>query len=330
MNIRLLMLLITFLTVLTGSQNVSAQEMLNGINLTGAEKIWESPKLSSRQVIEKMKEVKALGYNALRLPLALNFLLHDPQTLPELRKIIRASRKLGLHLVLANFANQLSEENHKGKMEILVKNWAEIIKSLPSNSGRLYIEVANEPSISPDSWKSMVETIVPRLQGIRKDIPLILGATNFNSLFELSRMKPWGFDNIIYTFHFYEPYLFTHQGTLWTGPQNSTLGIPFPFDSGSMPCLDPKAKGTPGEINYRDYEKTGNQIALEDKLGQIAAWAKQNGVKLWCTEYGVTENADTKSRQNYLQATKQVLDQYGISSFVWEYEGNFGIKPLIK
>jgi len=330
MKIRILILLITLAPVFFGVMHSFGQSMLKGINLTGAEKVWETPSLSSRLFIQKLEEVKASGYNAVRIPLALSYLLNDPRTKPELNRIIKAARKLDMHLVLANFGHELSESSSEPKFEMLIENWEEVLKLVPKNPGKLYIEVANEPDLNPNTWYSAVELLVPRLQVIREDIPLIIGAINFNSMFELSRMEPWNFENLIYTFHFYEPFLFTHQGTPWTGSQNSTVGIPFPFDPGAMPALDPEAKGTPGEVNYRDYEKTGNQTALEDKLGQIACWAEINGVRLWCTEYGVTQNADTESRENYLRATKKILEEHGIPGFVWEWEGNFGVKDLIE
>ncbi|GMQ31669.1 glycoside hydrolase family 5 protein [Algoriphagus confluentis] len=275
-----------------------------------------------------MKEAKKAGYSSFRVPLALNYLFQQSHFEKELLKLIEASIQLDSRLILANFNHGLSEKNYSQAIERLYSDWERVLSVVPQNPGNLYFELANEPDLNPDTWYRAVQDLVPRLHKIRKDIPFILGATNFNSLFELSRIQPWSLEGVIYTFHFYEPYLFTHQGTDWTGPQNSTLGIPFPYESSSMPRLDYRAKGTPGEINYRDYEMTGNSVAIQDKIGQIAAWAQINGVQLWCTEYGVTQNADADSRKIYLEEVQKVLSQHQIPGFVWEWEGNFGIKKL--
>ncbi|GAB2492803.1 glycoside hydrolase family 5 protein [Algoriphagus taiwanensis] len=302
--------------------------MPSGINLTGYERVWEEPVFSSRITIKKIKEVKRAGFDAVRIPLALSYLLKQPNFERELRKLAEASIQLDVQVVIANFNHGLSEEDLTQTMETLSQNWERVLQIFPANQGNFYFELANEPELSPDTWYKEVNRLVPRLQQIRKDIPFILGATNFNSLFELSRMQPWSLEGVIYTFHYYEPYLFTHQGTAWTGPQNSTLDIPFPFNPSLMPKIDSRAKGTPGEVNYRDYEKTGNSIAIEDKIGQISSWARRNGVQLWCTEFGVTQNADEISRKNYLEEVQKVLIQHQIPGFVWEWEGNFGIKNL--
>ena len=73
---------------------------------------------------------------------------------------------------------------------------------------------------------------------------------------------------------------------------------------------------------------TGNKIAVLDKISQIAEWADKNGLELWCTEYGVSLNADPDSRKNYLKDVRSVLNQFHFQSFVWEWEGNFGVREL--
>lgn len=306
----------------------NAQNMARGINLTGNERVWEKPEFSSKDLIRKMKEVKKAGFTAVRIPMAMAYLSQQDHFERELKKVAEASIQLDLQLILANFEHGLSDREYTQSMERLAENWERVLRSFPENPGNFYFELANEPDLNPDTWFKGVRELVPRLQKIRKDIPFILGATNFNSLFELSRIQPWSLENVIYTFHYYEPYLFTHQGTAWTGPQNSTLGVPFPFDNSKMPRLNSKARGTSGEVNYRDYEKTGNTVAIQDKIGQIAAWAQKNGVLLWCTEFGVTQNADEISRKVYLEEVQKVLDQHRIPGFIWEWEGNFGVKNL--
>jgi len=307
-----------------------AQYLGHGINLTGMERTWESPRFRSKEVIAQIKELKAIGYSSVRIPLAVDFLLeHDRSFLRELRKVVRYAEGQQLTLILAYFDHQLDEEKLGPQVQRLQENWVTVLKSFDEHTAQVYLELANEPQLSPNTWYSIVPDLVAAIRKVNPDIPVIVGATNYNSLFELSRMEPWPLDRIIFTFHYYEPYLFTHQGTPWTGPQNSTLGVPYPYEENWMPPLADLAKGTSGEINYRDYSLTGNRIAMEDKIGQISLWAKRHGVELWCTEYGVTFNSDPDSRKNYLLDLSQVLQNHGIPGFVWEWEGNFGIKELL-
>lgn len=307
-----------------------AQIIGHGINLTGMERTWESPRFRSKEVIAQLKELKLLGYSSVRVPLAVDFLLRQDRTfLRELRKVVRYTEGEQMTLILAYFDHQLDEEKLGPQVQHLQDNWITVVESLDGNTSQVYLELANEPQLSPNTWYSIVPDLVNAIRDVNPDIPLIIGATNYNSLFELSRMEPWPLDRIIFTFHYYEPYIYTHQGTPWTGPQNSTLGVPYPYEVNRMPPLADLAKGTSGEINYRDYSLTGNRIAMEDKIGQISQWAKRHSVELWCTEYGVTVNSDPDSRKNYLLDLGQVLQNHDIPGFIWEWEGNFGIKELL-
>lgn len=145
-------------------------------------------------------------------------------------------------------------------------------------------------------------------------------------------MQPLPFDSIIYSFHFYEPFIFTHQETNWTGNQNATTGIPFPYPDSTevtpMPQLSEKAIGTAGAVNFRDYSQTGTYQAIRDKLTLVDNWRSTHGVEVWCTEYGATRNADKQSRIKYLKAVNEALKELRIPGYIWEYRGNFGIDDL--
>lgn len=295
------------------------------------ERSWDSPRFKSAELIREIKNIQKKGYTHIRLPVALSYHLQsNPRFLSELESLIRFTEKEKLQIILCNFDSELNRNNWQSHSSVIKSNWLSVLKKISFDTKYLAIELVNEPLVNPDTWENILMELLPEIREVKPDIPIIIGATNYNSLYELSRMMPLtGFGNIIYTFHFYEPFIFTHQGTPWTGNQNATKGIPYPFEEGKMPSLNPKAKGTAGEINLRDYYQTGNMLSIEDKISQISEWAKQNQVSIWCTEYGVSKNADPASRKRYLEDISATLHKYDIPGFIWEWEGNFGIKSLI-
>lgn len=323
-------LILFILLIWCGMAN--SQPSTKNINLTGMERTWDSPKLRSNLLIKKINELKGHGFQGIRLPLAIGYHLESNSGfLRELRALVRYTENQKIPLTLCYFDPDLNENNKSKKLEDISRNWLKVLNQLDSKSQYLSIELVNEPNLNPDSWVNFSEVLVSQIRERHAEIPILIGATNFNSLYELSRMEPiQAAGPIVYIFHFYEPIIFTHQGAEWTGEQNATQGIPYPFQQEKMPSLNPRAKGTAGEINLRDYPQTGNQIALEDKISQIAAWAMRNQVALWCTEYGVSKNADPESRQNYLRDVEKTLNDYNIPGFLWEWEGNFGVKSLVR
>jgi endoglucanase len=302
---------------------------LRGVNLTGCERVWEDRKLNSKHAVKNIEKTKQLGFNAFRIPLAVDDLIKkDRRFLRELRKLVRHTEATGTHLVLAYFQHDLDDQEWENQAERLAVNWLKLLEVIPKGTQNLYLELANEPQLNPENWAKAAELIIQKIRTNYSEIPIIIGATNYNSLFELSRTEPLAFENLIYTFHYYEPYIFSHQGAEWTGKQSSTTGIPYPFNQDKMPEIHPSALGTDGEINFRDYDKTGNLIAVEDKISQIASWAEKHQVMLYCTEYGVTQNADKQSRINYINDVTRILKKYQIPGFVWEWGGNFGISEI--
>lgn len=65
------------------------------------------------------------------------------------------------------------------------------------------------------------------------------------SLATLTQMEPYADKNLIYTYHFYEPFLFTHQGANWTDKITASLkDIPFPYNKDRMPVFGKPVKRT--------------------------------------------------------------------------------------
>ncbi|MCH7408892.1 glycoside hydrolase family 5 protein [Belliella sp. DSM 111904] len=314
----------------TSSAQVLSISSAYGVNLTGNERTWDCPTFDVSKLEREIKRVEDLGLKAVRLPISFRYhLKSDPDFGKKLRRLLRSCAKVKIELILANFDHQLSEEHLEEGTFQIIDQWMAVLDILPKNTKGVFLEIVNEPTISPSSWYKASMSILSEIRKRNNEISIIVGASNANSMFELSRMKPYPFKNLIYTFHYYEPYIFTHQGTSWTGDQHATVGIPYPYDEEMMPVMNTKVKGTSGEVNFRDYDKTGNIVAVEDKISQIFNWAKTHDVIIWCTEYGVTENADRESRINYLNDVSQILRKYSIPSFLWEWEGNFGVKEIM-
>ncbi|MFS2190279.1 hypothetical protein ACCC92_26625 [Mucilaginibacter sp. Mucisp84] len=72
-------------------------------------------------------------------------------------------------------------------------------------------------------------------------------------------------NHIICNFHLYEPFFFIHQGASRLGDQVSATGVSFPYNAENFPALNPKAKNTRGQSNYRTYLRDGNEQSINDK-----------------------------------------------------------------
>ncbi|ANW96600.1 hypothetical protein AXE80_10070 [Wenyingzhuangia fucanilytica] len=299
-----------------------------GVNVTGLERFWENETYHYKDIIKDIDELYYLGVKDIRLPISFEYQFNKKSKrrfLKDLIKIVKHVKKKNMTIIICYFDHTLDKTTNYNNLNTIKDNWKYISHKLKKHSNYIYYEIVNEPNLYPIQWDEMVREIVPVIRKEDNKTKILIGATNYNSIYELSRKTPFPYDNLIYVFHFYEPFLFTHQGANWIGNQTKTTGIPYPYDSIKMPKIDLNTLGTAGEINYNDYKHMANKISLSHKINIITKWAQENNVELWCTEFGAISSIPQKDRCNYFNDLVSVFRKNNIKCYLWEYKGNFGI-----
>lgn len=311
-----------------------AQSLDNGISISWLDQTWNHHILEDSSAIKNSDFVllKKLGFKSIRLPVA--FAWFQAQYIPlenvltRVDAVVKQCNKYGFKLVIDYHYGNLNDSNYLTETPQIIKLWLILTKRYINHSGNdLFFELYNEPPhMSPQVWKDAAYNIATAIRKVDKQRTLIIGASNFNSIYELSRFVRLADENIIYTFHFYEPFLFTHQGAEWVGNQVATTGVPFPYNGENFPVLNPKAKNTWGETNYHQYPHDGNEQAIKDKLQIVKNWANKYDVPIICGEYGAyNKYADPDSRCRYIKAVKETLKALNIPGMLWDYNGSFSL-----
>jgi endoglucanase len=310
-----------------------AASLDNGMNISWLEQTWNPKALTSTPVTNAdFKFLKKLGFRSIRLPVAFEYYADKgvpiAKVLKRVDQVLAYCKQNGLKLVIDYHYGKLNDSNYATETQTIIKTWNLLTHkylSVPANE--LFFEIYNEPPpMNPQLWKDAAYNIVSAIRKIDSKRTLLVGASNYNSIYELSRMVRLADENIIYTYHFYEPFLFTHQGAAWVGNQVATTGVPFPYNVEKFPAINPKAKGTWGETNYSKYKNDGNEQSVKDKLQIVKNWSGTYYVPVLCSEYGVyNQFADTESRCRYIKTVRQALKQLQMPGMLWEYNGNFSI-----
>src|SRR5262249_60160923 len=137
-----------------------------------------------------------------------------------------------------------------------------------------------------------------------------------------------GVANVIYTFHFYLPHIFTHQGATWgRALWRHLAAVPYPSTPDNVA---PVAGGLTDDVSkllvtrYGHEQWSGARIRAE--IEQIAAWAKKRDVRVMCNEFGVYRRVATASdRMRWIADVRTALEIHGIGWALVGYAGDFGL-----
>lgn len=305
-----------------------------GTNLSLFEHTWSKPEdLLNTDIIPKLNQIAQQGFKTVRLPVAFDLFLYpnsstiQPKLLTKLKEIYFACYNLKLHLILT-YHYGIFDDNSLYNEEINHVSW--IWKQVQQNfKGHgydyLFFELYNEPTMGAYRWKLTAEKLINYIRAEDLNRIYIIGGTNYNGLNSLIEMGKINDDKLFYAFHFYEPYIFTHQGADWTSDKTYMKGFPYPYKRRKMPEMSKDAIGTSVEKDYNKYYYEGTRQYLNDRMNQIANFCEKNKMQLICTEAGVIDIADANSRSNYLKDITMSMYQYRIPLMLWDYDQRFSI-----
>lgn len=175
---------------------------------------------------------------------------------------------------------------------------------------------------TPERWNDLSRRAI---QVIRKNAPdkkIIIGGIQWNSVHTLRMLdKPYD-DNIVFNFHFYEPFLFTHQSAPWI-PEIPKAEMNYPSTmeayrsrSEQIGCFGSGLKNT---------DEMGAHF-MELLIIEAVDAAEKAGVSLYCGEYGVDDFAPVIDTLSWFRDIHSVFEKYSIGRAVWSYKGmDFGI-----
>jgi endoglucanase len=194
----------------------------------------------------------------------------------------------------------------------------------------LFFELTNEPGLSlqegeyidQTDWALLAQMMIDSIRKVDKTRPIIFGDTKWYSIDELIKNKPLNDKYVIYCFHMYDPFLFTHQGASWTN-MGSMKGIPFPY-SAERWSTEYRDFGitdaTPDWVKEqaKNYYKEGNKQHIKNRMAKVKNWAFDHNVPLICNEWGALSNTAKIGDLNaYFKTMGEIFREMDISWQVW-------------
>ncbi len=229
---------------------------------------------------------------------------------------------LNLHKCIGNYCDIEESVTLFDSVELqerFISLWLEFERRF-SGDEEVVFELLNEVrDIEPDLWNNLVEKTVKAIRCVNKTRKIIIGPICWNNPNKLHLLKVFDDENVIYTFHMYDPSEFTHQRSVlhWKHLYYNR-NIPYPCDDISL---------------YRDFYKLlfNNDKAyshiermdinyMREMLEPAIQFKRAHPDKiLWCGEFGTIRHADITSRENWMGDVIKILNENDIPYSVWNY-----------
>jgi endoglucanase len=307
-----------------------------GVNFS---KWFEAHKIADfifTKFVEKdFEDVKSLGADVIRLPIAFhNFTAGDknhtldPAILEGIDTAVDWAEKHQIYIILDNHSFHPVNKTPADIDKILLPVWRQVAERYKNRSEYVLYEVLNEPhGISDKRWGAIQGAAIEEIRKIDDKHSVIIGGTEYNSIAKLKEIPKYKDENLIYTFHFYDPHIFTHQGATWNSPSLAPLsGLTFPAEKDKIPKPHETFTGTWVEEALKYYEVDAKTEKLNATLDKALDFSKERGVPVFCGEFGVyMKQCDPASRARWYEFVCGALKERGISWTCWDYFWGFGL-----
>jgi len=254
-------------------------------------------------------EIAARGFETVRLPV--RFSNHaatgapftiDAAFMDRVEHVVDTARAAGLRVILdlhhyddpqgSIFADPAGEADR------FVALWRQIGVRFRDKDGMVWFELLNEPHdrITHANLLAVLEPALAEVRATNPTRPVVIGGQSYSGIDSLATIPLPDDPYLVVTFHYYDPFAFTHQGASWVSPPLPT-GVIFP-------------SGTDAANLAANVDKTEDFVA-------------RTGRPLFMGEYGAFEGIPLAERVNWYRTVHEAFARGGIDGCVWGYTNTF-------
>lgn len=253
--------------------------------------------------------IRDAGFATVRVPI--NFLGHamakPPYTLDRnfmgrARHVIDTLRAAGLNVIVDQHNNDDLSAAPEQNRDRSAGVWRQVAAALRDEPANVWFELLNEPHGQLTN-ANLLATLTPSLAAIRDTNPtrvVVIDGQNWSGIDSLATLPMPNDPYVVPTFHYYDPFEFTHQGATFVHPAP-------PFG---------RTFGGPADAEQ-----------LQQALAKVRAFKDRTGRVPFVGEYGAIEKISLPQRTLYYHTVTSAFASMGLASCAWGYRNAF---PLWK
>lgn len=315
-------------------RGINISHWLSQSNRRGAERVeWFTR--------DDVKLIAELGYDHIRIPIDEEQMFDEDLNKEEeafelLHDALRWCDEFGLkaivdlHILRSHYFNAAEKPlfTQESAQEDFYECWRKISRELKKYPRHMVAyELMNEPVADDhEIWNRIVGRCLAEIRRIEPKRTIVIGANMWQSydMVEMLRV-PADDENIILSFHFYEPYILTHYRASWDeGVKNIACEVHYPGEIIS----DEEWDKLPADqkVRYGEYVGKHDRSTLEARIARACNAAARMGKRIYLGEFGVLQpGVDEADALNWYRDIISICDQYGVGYSSWDYKGSFAI-----
>lgn len=226
----------------------------------------------------------------------------DPAFMARVRHVVQANLDAGLNVILDLHHYEALFTDPAANRDRLAGLWRQIAAEFRDASDQLWFELINEPHERLDD-SNLLATLAPALAAVRETNPtrpVIIGGENWSGVDSLATLELPDDPYVVPTFHYYEPFDFTHQGASWVTPVPPVTG--------------------------RDFGSAADRAQLAATLDKVRAYRVRTGRVPFVGEYGAYDPIRTDQRAAYYRTVSAAFASIGVQSCAWAYTNTFALR----
>lgn len=318
---------------------------MKGINLGGWLSQYEPAKerLDSYITEKDFEKIAGWGLDHVRIPVDYNLFETaegDPLEfgMEYLEKAFQWGEKYNINIIIDlhktfGYSYEVSYNESgffesEALQERFYKLWERFAQRFGSRPGRIAFELLNEvnsPDLS-DTWNRIIRTAIGRIRVFAPDTYIIVGGYWNNSVDALHDLEMPYDDKVVYNFHCYDPFMFTHQAAYWVEGMPADFRIGYPGDINEYREMVKKYHFTHIQ-DYTDVPDTGfSEKYFESRFANAAKLCEERGCALYCGEYGVIEHSAAEDELRWYRDINHAFEKFCIGRSAWSYKAvDFGL-----
>ena len=255
-----------------------------------------------------MAEIAAAGFETIRLPV--RWSTHagstppytiDPAWMARVDEVVAQARAAGLRVILNDHHYDQLFITPDTEQARFIAIWRQVADHFKDADDMVWFELLNEPhnQINDSNLLSILEPALAVVRATNPTRPIVVGGENWSGINSLATLTMPDDPYLIATFHYYDPFPFTHQGASWPA--------------------EPQPLGA-------TFGSAADRAELRESVRKVRDYMERTGRPLFLGEYGAYDVIPLDQRAAYYGAVSSAFREAGVDGCVWGYTNSFAFR----